>query len=100
MKPLVPPGDFLHQYPSRSSQCGNWGLSRYDSGSPSASVVIKVGRFRAGYLAIRQAVQTRCCAVAVADLVEDVADCVVAEKTQAVLSGVVCLVKSGWFDEC
>lgn len=101
MKPLASPRDFLTQCPARSSlNVGVERLSLGDSGSPSASVVIKVGRFRAGYLAIRQAVQTRCCAVAVADLVEDVADCVVAEKTQAVLSGVVCLVKSGWFDEC
>lgn len=99
MKPLAPPRDFPTA-PTRSSQCESWGLSRSDSGSPSTATLKSVSGFSAGYSVIRQAVQTRCCAVAVADLVEDVADCVVAEKTQAVLSGVVCLVKSGWFDEC
>lgn len=75
-------------------------MSRSDSGSPSTATLKSVSGFSAGYSVIRQAVQTRCCAVAVVVAVADLVEDVVAEKTQAVLSGVVCLVKSGWFDEC
>ena len=82
MKPLASPRDFLTA-PTRSSQCGSWELSQGDSGGPSRRVLKSVSAFSAGYLVIRQAVSTTCCAVA------DAVDVAVAEQTQAVLSGVV-----------
>lgn len=67
MKPLASPRDFPTA-PTRSSLCESGGLSRSDSGSPSASVVKSVSGCSDACESIPQAGTTRlrCCAVAVA----------------------------------